>query len=204
MRARPTLGLLCSALLAIAAAAILLHGDPARASSETANQPKPLWDQYDNPSYGAMNSTDYRPVLDKWDSFGADDFTVPVGFDWSIDGVDVKGFCSGCDFESVNVRFYADDSYRHLPDVLVCDRPTQAFAEAPESRRRRKPAVRRRRWLLLGLRPAEAGRPERPVAMAREDGNERQRGRRLAEPRRRLRDRLRELGAKDGVQRSPR
>ena len=117
--------------MAIAAAAILLHGDPARASSEKANQPPPLWDQYDNPSYGAMNSTDYRPVLDKWDSFGADDFTVPIGFDWMIDGVDVKGFCSGCDFESVNVRFYADDSYRHLPGVLVCDRPTQAFAEAP-------------------------------------------------------------------------
>jgi hypothetical protein len=72
-----------------------------------------------------MNSQDYDPLRDQWDSMGADDFIVPDGVDWSIEGVDVKGDCVGDCSEAVNLGFYANESSSNLPGTLLCDRPRE-------------------------------------------------------------------------------
>ena len=95
----------------------------------------PLWDQYDDPSFGSMTSQDFEPARDQWDSSGADDFIVPAAAYWAIDGVDVQGFCDApCGIESFHVRFYAtSSSTRSLPGRLVCERLRQAFTRLPGS-----------------------------------------------------------------------
>jgi hypothetical protein len=97
----------------------------------------PLWDQYDNASFGSMTSQDFEPALDQFDSSGADDFIVPAAAYWSIDGVDVQGFCDPpCGIEGFHVRLYAtatNSSTRPLPGRLVCERLRQPFTHLPAS-----------------------------------------------------------------------
>ena len=103
------------------------------AASGRSNVNPPLWDQYDQPSYGGMTSQDFEPARDDYDSFGADDFIVPSGAVWSIDGVDVRGLdAPGSPVQSVNVRFYANNWATHLPGELVCKNLGQAFTGSPD------------------------------------------------------------------------
>ena len=74
-----------------------------------------LYDQTDHP--GANNADSNAPNFAPSNNFGggdfdrtADDFTVPPGHVWSLDGIDVSGAYSGSPPGTVNVYVYPDAS----------------------------------------------------------------------------------------------
>jgi hypothetical protein len=82
-----------------------------------------LYDQNNEDSGVGVVSTDFTGDFDSFDSYGADDFTVPVGHKWTVRQVEVTGSYHQGDgpAESENVRFYKDNE--GLPGELVaaCD-----------------------------------------------------------------------------------
>jgi len=71
-----------------AGAAVLLSAGSATAAV--------LWNQYNNAGgTGQINSQKYEPVLNSFDSQTADDFSVPAGQRWRVNGVQVDGLYYG-------------------------------------------------------------------------------------------------------------
>ena len=111
-----------------------------------------LYDQYDHPGIRDTNSQDYEASYDEWDDEAADDFVVPAGSAWSINGLDVQGYSpQGGPANAVNVRFYANGA-NNLPGALVVERLTQTFTGDPSFSITISPAVTLSSGTLLGLR----------------------------------------------------
>jgi hypothetical protein len=77
-------------------------------------------------------SQDFEAALDGADSQAADDFVVPAGLTWSIDGIDVDGeYYSRDGTDSVpsgfHVRFWANDAATNLPAGVFAQRLDQAY-----------------------------------------------------------------------------
>ena len=85
-----------------------------------------LYDQTDSPGGDAIASQDFEPTQDSQDSQAADDFTIPEGQSWTINGVDVGGvYFPACSVPAgsataVNVFFYADSA--GTPGALLASR----------------------------------------------------------------------------------
>lgn len=121
----------------VLAAVLLAHGDPALGNSDAfgasaaASPAAPravLYDQMNGNSGIGSSSQDFEAANDSFDSEIADDFVVPDGEMWSIEGVDVIGQYedeSG-PADSFNVYFYAN-SADDLPGTLVESRPASAY-----------------------------------------------------------------------------
>lgn len=88
-----------------------------------------LYDQYNNPASFDVTSQDFEPALDTFDSQAADDFVVPAGQTWSVEGVDVDGEYDGGPAASFNVLFYSTAGT--LPGTLICSRPANPFTPGP-------------------------------------------------------------------------
>jgi len=88
-----------------------------------------LYDQYNSPAALDVTSQDFEPAFDNMDGQGADDFTVPAGQTWSVEGVDVDGEYNGGPAASFNVFFYLNAGAG--PGVLVCSRPANPFTQGP-------------------------------------------------------------------------
>jgi hypothetical protein len=129
-------------LFGLAAAAFAVQDRPQVASGATDHGPNVvpptrastvvLYDQYNNPQNAHSTSQDFEAFFDAFDSFDADDFFIPGGQTWSIEGVDVDGEYMGAGpAASFHVHFYADAST--LPGALVCDRPANPFTNGPSA-----------------------------------------------------------------------
>ena len=87
-----------------------------------------LYSQYDNPSANSYSTQNFEPVLDAYDDFLADDFTVPTGQKWNLDRVDVQGtyFNGTGPADSMNVFIYTEAIT--MPGTLVYSRTAMSFA----------------------------------------------------------------------------
>jgi hypothetical protein len=88
-----------------------------------------LYDQYNNQAIVTptdITSQDFETANDIFDSYTADDFVVPAGQTWNIQGVDVDGEYEGGPAASFNVRFYMNAA-TNLPGALVTERLAQSF-----------------------------------------------------------------------------
>lgn len=133
-RVTPLVGIAVLCASAMATAAIRPRATSGRAHEPFVAPPVRvgtvvLYDQYNSPAAFDVTSQDFEPVFDNRDDQGADDFTVPAGQTWSIEGVDVDGTYNGGPAASFNVFFYANAGT--LPGVLVCSRPANPFTIGP-------------------------------------------------------------------------
>ncbi|HET7857305.1 MAG TPA: hypothetical protein VFL41_12690, partial [Gaiellaceae bacterium] len=87
-----------------------------------------LYTQYDNASAVGLTSQNFEAEFDAFDSELADDFVVPAGQTWDVEGVDADGiyFNGPGPAESINVRVYANAA-GHLPGALVAARLSQSY-----------------------------------------------------------------------------
>ena len=92
-----------------------------------------LYDQYDNDSGAGTSSQNFESSFDGFDDELADDFVVPGGANWSVDGVDVAGvyFNGPGPMTNANVKFYSDSS--GLPGSEVASRPNSSIADSAGS-----------------------------------------------------------------------
>ena len=79
-----------------------------------------------------ISSQDFETSLDAADSEAADDFVVPAGLTWSIDGIDVDGeYFSRDGLDPVpagfHVRFWSNDAATNLPSALSAERLSQPY-----------------------------------------------------------------------------
>ena len=88
-----------------------------------------LYDQYNSPANFDVTSQDFEPAFDTFDAQGADDFVIPAGQTWSIEGVDVDGEYNGGPAASFHVFFYSNNAF--LPGTLVCSRLANPFIVGP-------------------------------------------------------------------------
>jgi hypothetical protein len=116
-------------VIALVTAALILPAAPGSSvSGEMAAAPEVvLYDQYNNPAAGEYTEVPSQEYEFLWAAFtnqAADDFDVPVGWSWSITGVDVDGE-SGGEATAYNVYFHADSN--GLPGALTASRLLQPF-----------------------------------------------------------------------------
>ena len=90
-----------------------------------------LYDQYNSPASFDVTSQDFEAALDAFDNQAADDFVIPAGQTWSIEGVDVDGEYNGGGgpAASFHVFFYATAG--SLPGTLACSRLANPFTAGP-------------------------------------------------------------------------
>jgi Ca2+-binding RTX toxin-like protein len=81
-----------------------------------------LYDQRDNDSLNAVSSQNFEAAFDNFDSQSADDFSVPAGEAWTVDGVEAVGQYFGGPAPSFNVSLYRD--LGTLPGALVASYPS--------------------------------------------------------------------------------
>jgi len=81
-----------------------------------------LYDQRDNDSGNAVSSQDFEAAFDNFDAQAADDFSVPAGEAWTVDGVEANGVYFGGPAPSFNVFLYRD--LGTLPSALVASYPS--------------------------------------------------------------------------------
>ena len=79
-----------------------------------------------------ISSQDFETSLDAADSEAADDFVVPAGMTWSIDGIDVDGeYFSRDGLDPVpagfHVRIWSNDAATNLPSALSAARLSQPY-----------------------------------------------------------------------------
>ena len=87
-----------------------------------------LYDQYDNPTGGAYTSQDFEVSFDAYDNQGADDFVVPAGETWNIEGVDVQGsYSTGGPAAAFHVFIYSDAA--GLPGTNVYTALDQSYSD---------------------------------------------------------------------------
>jgi hypothetical protein len=92
-----------------------------------------LYDQMNNAAPPAgITSQNFDAAFDNFDDFAADDFVVPSGQSWSINGVDVVGnySSSGGPAASVNVFFYSN-SAGNLPLGSIATYASLAYSGGP-------------------------------------------------------------------------
>jgi Ca2+-binding RTX toxin-like protein len=82
----------------------------------------PLYDQRDNDSANAVSSQNFEAAFDNFDDQAADDFSVPAGEAWTVDGVEAVGQYFGGPAPSFNVFLYRD--LGALPGALVASYPS--------------------------------------------------------------------------------
>jgi RTX calcium-binding nonapeptide repeat (4 copies) len=85
---------------------------PASASADV------LHDQFDNPGSLSTNASDPPGAGNAAEV--ADDFTVPAGQIWTVDGIDLSGFNAGIT-TSIDLAVYADSG--GLPGAVIASRP---------------------------------------------------------------------------------
>lgn len=90
-----------------------------------------LYDQYNSPANFDVTSQDFEAAFDTSDDQAADDFAIPVGQTWSIEGVDVDGEYNGGPAASFHVFFYANAGT--LPGTLLCSRLANPFTVGPSA-----------------------------------------------------------------------
>ncbi len=90
-----------------------------------------LYDQYNSPAGFDVVSQDVETVLDAFDAFDADDFTVPAGETWSIDGVDVDGEYTGGGGPAASFHVFFHVASGTLPGVVGCARMANPFTPGP-------------------------------------------------------------------------
>lgn len=92
-----------------------------------------LYDQTGNDSGAASTSQNFESSFDAYDSFGADDFTVPKHHKWVVKEVDVTGQYrySGGFAATANVAFYADKN--NLPGSVVASCPAADTHDSGQS-----------------------------------------------------------------------
>jgi hypothetical protein len=83
-------------------------------------------------------SQDFETALDSADSEAADDFAVPAGMTWSIDGIDVDGeYFSRDGTDTIpmgfHVRIWSNDVGTNLPSGLVAARLNQTYTNLGDS-----------------------------------------------------------------------
>jgi hypothetical protein len=83
-------------------------------------------------------SQDFEPSLDGADSEAADDFVVPAGRTWSIDGIDADGEYFSRDAvdpvpSGFHVRFWSNGTATGLPSALADARVNQAYTSLGDS-----------------------------------------------------------------------
>ena len=95
-------------VLASTAAAVSFTAEPRRRSRSLSGDI--LYDQYNNPGTNGTSSQNFEASFNQYDTELADDFVVPAGPDWSVDGVDVDGvyFNGPGPATTFNVSFYQD------------------------------------------------------------------------------------------------
>lgn len=92
-----------------------------------------LYDQLSNVGTTSYTSQDFEPFFDSFDNQLADDFDVPAGDTWRIDGVNVIGTGSVSFSSTVDVWFYTDASGMpgttvcFYPDVIPTNRPSPSM-----------------------------------------------------------------------------
>lgn len=122
------------AMLGVFAVLAMAQADPAPgggvegASGDPATPRAVLYDQMDGDSATGSSSQDFEEVNDTFDSEIADDFVVPDGERWSIEGVDVIGQYEddAGPADSFHVAFYANAA-DDLPGALVASRPASGY-----------------------------------------------------------------------------
>ena len=89
-----------------------------------------LYDQYDNASLNGTSSQNFEAANDAFDNELADDFVVPAGPGWGVNGIDVDGvyFNGPGPATTFNVSFYTNNA--GLPGTLVAARAAQAYTGA--------------------------------------------------------------------------
>lgn len=92
-----------------------------------------LYDQITGvtPSGNGAPSQNFEAAFDAYDSQGADDFVVPAGETWNINGVNIVGTDTmGVSADTMEVEFFMDAG--GAPGASVCDYPTiLTFSGAP-------------------------------------------------------------------------
>jgi hypothetical protein len=88
-----------------------------------------LYDQYNNPANFDVVSQDVETALDGFDSFAADDFVIPAGETWSIEGVEVDGEYNVGPAQAFHVFFHVASG--SLPGVAGCTRLGNPFTPGP-------------------------------------------------------------------------
>ncbi len=90
-----------------------------------------LYDQYNNQGAAQIDSQDFEPAYDPFDAQAADDFVVPAGQTWNVNGVDVDGqYSGGGPAASVHVYFYANGA-GNLPAAPVATRLANPYTPGP-------------------------------------------------------------------------
>jgi hypothetical protein len=100
-----------------------------------------LYDQFNSQATANpvdIASQDFEAALDGADSEAADDFVVPAGMTWSVDGIDVDGeYFSRDGTDSVpagfHVRFWSNDASTSLPSGLFAARLSQTYTSLGDS-----------------------------------------------------------------------
>lgn len=79
-----------------------------------------LWDQYDNAGTSGAPSQNFEPAMDGFDAFAADDFQIPDGDGWLIQGMAVDGQYQQAagPAGSVSVSFFKNN-HHNLPGANV-------------------------------------------------------------------------------------
>jgi hypothetical protein len=92
-----------------------------------------LYDQYNNPQNFDSTSQDFEAAFNAYDSFDADDFVIPGGQTWSIEGVDVDGeYSAAGPAASFNVFFHANAGTLPAP-AATCTRLANPFVNGPSA-----------------------------------------------------------------------
>src|SRR6266540_199853 len=103
---------------------------PARSGTTRPGAPSVvLYDQYNNQSATTpldITSQDFEAGADAYDGFAADDFIVPTGQTWNVEGIDVDGEYEPGPAASFHVHFYGNAA-GDLPGALIADRLSQSF-----------------------------------------------------------------------------
>src|SRR5690349_2931544 len=90
-----------------------------------------LYDQYNNPSTSGTSAQNFEAANDPFDDETADDFVVPAGQTWGLNGLDVAGlYYNGAGpAASVNVTFYSSvvSGTYSIPGAVVQSRPNQPY-----------------------------------------------------------------------------
>ena len=78
-----------------------------------------------------VTSQDFEPAFDTYDNQAADDFVVPGGQTWTVEGVDVDGqYSTSGPATSFNVYFYTNGG-GNLPGTLVATRAGSSYTPGP-------------------------------------------------------------------------
>ena len=76
------------------------HASAAATASSASSAPPPpntLYEQFDGAGGTANKAQNYETGYDPYDSEAADDFEVPAGTTWTVNGIDIQGIAAAMD-----------------------------------------------------------------------------------------------------------